>query len=137
MLFRETGLVGWRKHRASYYLSHDDRPGDLPAYLDSLLTELRLYVDASALADRELDFVYFGGGTPSLLSADRLERLLSRMQWMWSWGATREVTFECAPSSVTPAKLELLRGHGIPRISLGVQEVAAVSTSRNRWLRRS
>ncbi len=106
-----------------YYLSHDDRPGDLESYLRALLTELRLYAGRSRLRDRELDFVYFGGGTPSLLSTERVETLLGGMQAILPWTRVREVTFECAPSSVTTAKLEALRERGVTRISLGVQEL--------------
>ncbi len=106
-----------------YYLSHDDREGDLDPYLDALAEELELYSGKPYLAGRELDFVYFGGGTPSLLSSRRIERLLGRLQEAFPWRAAREVTFECAPRSVTERKLEALRRLGVTRISLGVQEL--------------
>lgn len=106
-----------------YYLSHDDELEEIDRYLAALEAELALYARTLVLGDRELDFVYFGGGTPSLLSAARVERLLSGLQDVWSWHAVREVTFECAPRSVTELKLEALRDWGVTRLSLGVQQM--------------
>jgi len=106
-----------------YYLSYSDRAESVDRTLDALLRELELYVSAPALEGRELDFVYFGGGTPSLLSTARLGRLLPALQRLASWRSAREVTFECAPRSVNPRKLALLRLSGISRVSLGIQQL--------------
>ncbi len=106
-----------------YYLSHDDRLDDLDRYIRALESELELHARTPALGGRELDFVYFGGGTPSLLSAARIERLMSALQDVWSWHSTREVSFECAPRSTTTKKLEALRDWGVTRISLGAQQM--------------
>jgi len=106
-----------------YYLSHDDRLDQTDRYLAALESELSLYAKTAALDGRELDFVYFGGGTPSLLSAARVDRLMSGLQDVWPWQAVREVTFECAPRSVNANKLEALREKGVTRVSLGVQQM--------------
>jgi coproporphyrinogen III oxidase-like Fe-S oxidoreductase len=106
-----------------YYLSHDDRLDEMDRYLNALEEELALYARAPVVRGRDLDFVYFGGGTPSLLSTPRVERLLSGLQDVLPWDAAREVTFECAPRSVTPGKLATLRDWGVTRVSLGVQQM--------------
>ena len=106
-----------------YYLSHDDRPDQVDRYLDALARELSLYGDTPRLAGREPEFVYFGGGTPSLLSVSRIEKLIRAVQRVFPWGAVREATFECAPRSVTSAKCRALREAGITRVSLGVQQL--------------
>ncbi len=106
-----------------YYLSHDDRPGEVERYLEALEAELRRCVRAPALAGRAPSFVYFGGGTPSLLSTPRVRRLLTGLQEILPWTDAREVTFECAPKSVTRGKLRVLRELGVTRISLGIQQL--------------
>ncbi len=106
-----------------YYLSFDDRAAAIDPYIDSLIAEAALYADCPGVADRPCDFLYFGGGTPSLLSKPRLQRLFEGLGASIDWAGAREVTFECAPRSVTPAKLEQLRAAGVTRLSLGVQQL--------------
>ncbi len=111
--------------RCSYccYMSRSDRMDVVDAYLDRLAAELTAYRRSPALSSRPLDFVYFGGGTPSLLSTSRLERLFGRLQSCFPWDRVREVTFECAPRSVTAEKARLLGALGVTRLSLGVQQL--------------
>jgi oxygen-independent coproporphyrinogen-3 oxidase len=75
------------------------------------------------------DTVYFGGGTPTLLSTQELDRLAELVA---GWGGT-EWTIEANPGSVDVTKLDALRAAGVNRISLGVQ---AVSDSVLRFLGR-
>jgi oxygen-independent coproporphyrinogen-3 oxidase len=112
-------------HRCSYcyYLARAGRMEQMDGYLESVSRELALYMETAALAGRELSFVYFGGGTPSLLSEARLSRLFDGLQATAPWDSVREATFECAPRSVTQSKLQLLRDAGITRLSLGVQQL--------------
>ena len=77
-----------------------------------------------ALAGRPIDFVYFGGGTPSFLSSVQLESLVTRLTARSSWAGAREVTFECEPGTLTPAKLDVIRRLGVTRLSLGVENFA-------------
>ncbi|GMU33127.1 MAG: oxygen-independent coproporphyrinogen III oxidase [Planctomycetia bacterium] len=113
-----------RRCHYCYYLSYAGRSSDdLDEYIECLLQELAMYRSAPALGLRELSFVYFGGGTPSLLSESQLAHLLSGLQALYSWRHVEESTFECAPQSVTAPKLQLLRDMGITRISLGVQDL--------------
>lgn len=115
-----------------YYLSHSGRElSHVDEYVSALVAELRAYADRPALAGRLPEFVYFGGGTPSLLSTSRLERLLSELQGVLPWSAVREVTFECAPRSVTVDKLRALCDAGVTRLSLGAQQLDDKVLRRN------
>ncbi len=107
-----------------YYLSYANKsPEQIDEYVDAVIEELELYRQAPALADRDLSFVYFGGGTPSLLSEPTLARLMDRMRSIFPWTSAQEVSFECAPNSVSEGKLRLLRECGVTRLSMGVQSL--------------
>jgi oxygen-independent coproporphyrinogen-3 oxidase len=94
---------------------------DVEEYLDLISREWELYLETPALAGRPLNFVYFGGGTPSFLSTSQLQRLVSRLTAGSSWEAAEEVTFECEPGTLTEPKLEAIRALGVSRLSLGVE----------------
>ena len=68
-----------------------------------------------------LETIFFGGGTPTALSKEQLERLLERFREIFDLGALREWTIEANPGSVSAKKTAMLREGGINRISLGVQ----------------
>jgi oxygen-independent coproporphyrinogen-3 oxidase len=68
-----------------------------------------------------LNFVYFGGGTPSFLSTRQLDGLVRRLTAITSWRDAEEVTFECEPGTLTEAKLAAIRRMGVTRLSLGVE----------------
>ncbi len=90
-------------------------------YVKSLIQELELISQRSAIGKRDLLFVYFGGGTPSYLSSKQLRSLRDRMSEYITWDNAKEVTFECEPGTLSMEKLETLRDIGITRISLGVE----------------
>lgn len=94
---------------------------EVESYLDLLVTEWELYRNCGALAGRPLDFVYFGGGTPSFLSTQQLEHLVTRLTAHTPWAQTEEITFECEPGTLTEAKLSAIRQLGVTRLSLGVE----------------
>ncbi|MDP6449191.1 MAG: coproporphyrinogen-III oxidase family protein [Lentisphaeria bacterium] len=107
-----------------YYLSYVRRtPEQIDSYIDALIRELSLYRQRRLLTDREFEFIYFGGGTPSILSLEQWQRLCDGLQSVFSWRAAREVTFECAPQSVSEDKLRALRDAGVTRISMGIQQL--------------
>ena len=71
--------------------------------------------------DRSVDSIYLGGGTPSVLAPDQLERLFHALRDNFDVEATAEITVECAPGTITEAVLEALLHCGVNRVSLGVQ----------------
>jgi oxygen-independent coproporphyrinogen-3 oxidase len=90
-------------------------------YLDLLAREWEMYLERPAVSGRPLDFVYFGGGTPSFLSTPQLETLVSRLTSRASWRSAAEITFECEPGTLSESKLAALRDFGVTRLSLGVE----------------
>lgn len=93
--------------RYCYYLSYANRPThEIERYIDAVVAEATRYANATRLAGRRPAFVYFGGGTPSLLTPEQLRRLTRSLQAAFDWTDAQEVTCECAPRTVTPEKLD-------------------------------
>ena len=90
-------------------------------YVQNLIGEIELISQRTGTTDRELLFVYFGGGTPSYLSSRQLQSLRDRMSEHISWNSASEVTFECEPGTLSLDKLKTLRDIGVTRLSLGVE----------------
>ena len=110
-----------RCHFCYFRVYTDKNASDVARYLDTLVREWELYLAQPAVAGRPLDFVYFGGGTPSFLSTRQLESLVGRLQALTPWAGAEEITFECEPGTLTPGKLEAIRDMGVTRLSLGVE----------------
>lgn len=89
-------------------------------YADQAIAEIRLA--RRVLGDaRPVDTVFFGGGTPTLLPAADLTRIVAAIRDELGLASDAEVTTEANPDSVTPADLETLRAGGFTRLSLGMQ----------------
>lgn len=105
-----------------YYLSYAGQSlGTVNSYLETLVGEMARYSQRVAINSRPVRFVYFGGGTPSILTPEQVRFLFSGLQSCQSWDAVEEVTFECAPRSVRPELLQTLKKCGVTRLSMGVQ----------------
>ena len=110
-----------RCHFCYFRVYTDKNAQEVNQYLDVLAREWELYAALPAMAGRELNFVYFGGGTPSFLSTQQLDRLVTRMSAVAGWDHAEEITFECEPGTLTQAKLLAIRRLGATRLSLGVE----------------
>ncbi len=86
------------------------------------------------LAGAPLATIYFGGGTPSLLSPQELGLLLDDVRSVAAVEQNAEVTVEANPDDVTAAAIEAWRSIGITRVSLGIQ---SFREERLRWMNRS
>ena len=105
-----------------YFRVYTDRNArEVESYLDRLAREWELYAPMAAVAGRAIDFVYFGGGTPSFLSTQQLTRLVDRLTATTAWSGAAEITFECEPGTLSEAKLAAIRNMGVTRLSLGVE----------------
>ncbi|MDP3586367.1 MAG: radical SAM family heme chaperone HemW [Thiobacillus sp.] len=89
------------------------------AYIDALLLDLE-----RALPDiwgRRVHTVFFGGGTPSLFSADGIDRILTGVRTLTQLMPNAEITLEANPGTVEAAKFSGFRAAGVTRVSLGIQ----------------
>ena len=110
-----------RCHFCYFRVYTDKNASEVQAYLDTLAKEWELYGSQPAIAGRPLDFIYFGGGTPSFLSVRQLQGLVDRLSAVRSWSTASEITFECEPGTLTEAKLRAIRNMGVTRLSLGIE----------------
>jgi oxygen-independent coproporphyrinogen-3 oxidase len=92
------------------------------SYPEAVRAELALA--AKVVDPPRVDTVFVGGGTPTLLPAGELARLLAAIDATWGLATGAEVTTEANPESVDPASLARLRAAGFTRISLGMQSTA-------------
>jgi oxygen-independent coproporphyrinogen-3 oxidase len=92
-------------------------------YVSDLLSEFEMIGTLAATRGRPVNFVYFGGGTPSLLPLKQIERLFQGIEGFFPWDQAKEISFECAPKTATPDKLKYLRKAGVTRISMGIQQL--------------
>ncbi|HEY8393624.1 MAG TPA: radical SAM family heme chaperone HemW [Thermaerobacter sp.] len=92
-------------------------------YLDALERELRMLAGDPLLAGKPLVSVFLGGGTPSILEAAELARLLAAVHDLFRLAPGAEITVECNPGTLDAGKLAALREGGVNRISLGLQAV--------------
>jgi oxygen-independent coproporphyrinogen-3 oxidase len=86
-------------------------------YVAALIEEIR----TSRYSGANVDTIYFGGGTPSLLAPSQLDRILVTLSQHFEIDPAAEVTLEINPGSVTREKLEAFRSLGINRASFGAQ----------------
>jgi len=89
------------------------------AYIDALLDDLA--ADLPFVQGRSIETLFFGGGTPSLLSASALERLLVGINALVPIANNAEITLEANPGTFEQEKFTAYRNAGINRLSIGVQ----------------
>lgn len=95
------------------------RTSEREHFVERLLKEIRSYGD-SRYASEQIQTIYFGGGTPSLLEPKQIEQILAALRSTFS-PDFREITFEVNPDDVHPEFLAALKALGITRLSMGVQ----------------
>ena len=102
-------------------------------YVEALCREMEMRGKTTAESGERIETIYLGGGTPSLLTADNLQRLFAAIHQHYDISGLQEVTIECNPDDVTVSFVELLPQLGINRTSLGIQ---TFSDERLRFLHR-
>ncbi len=89
------------------------------AYVDAVCRHISEYKEKCA--EYSVDTVYFGGGTPTLLTVDQFSRIIKAVRNTFDVTSDAEITTECNPATADLEKLSALRAMGFNRISLGVQ----------------
>ena len=110
-----------RCHFCYFRVYTDKNAQEVEEYLDVMAREWELYNTYPAINGRPLNFVYFGGGTPSFLSVRQLTGFVKRMTAVTPWTSAEEITFECEPGTLTESKLAAIRDLGVTRLSLGIE----------------
>lgn len=110
-------------------------------YVDRVCTDIasarQAAADMSGQLEHEVDSIYLGGGTPTVLETGQLQRVFDAVRGRFDVRSDAEVTVECAPGTLAPVVLEGLLRCGVNRVSLGVQsfidgEAAAVGRLHKR-----
>jgi putative oxygen-independent coproporphyrinogen III oxidase len=119
--------VPFCKTKCSYcnFASDVFSPARMQAYVDRVVEQMS-NADATAKAfharlSREVDTIYLGGGTPSILQPGQLEALFRALYQQFSVDEQAEITVECAPGTISEEMLRTLLRCGVNRVSLGVQ----------------
>lgn len=94
----------------------------VPLYVDKLCDELRITADIMRETGLSLDTIYIGGGTPSSLSAEQLEKVMKTVKNCFDISDIREYTVEAGRcDTITADKLKVIKAHGATRISVNPQ----------------
>lgn len=90
-------------------------------YVQALLKEIESYREFAR--DYRVSTVFVGGGTPSVLEAGQMERVLGKIQEVFELEKKPEITLEMNPGTVTEEKLQCYKENGVNRLSIGLQSV--------------
>ncbi len=121
------------KHRCAYcdFNTYAGQEDSIPAYVKALINEIE-FVGRRA-EHITIHTVFFGGGTPSLLSAPQFDSILKALHSAFTFTANAEISIEANPGTISPEKLNAIHESGINRISFGVQ---SANTEELRMLER-
>ena len=96
----------------------------IPQYVDLLCEELRDTAELMNELGLHLETVYMGGGTPTVLTSEQMDRVLSTARSSFDFAGVRELTVEAGrPDTITPEKLEVMKKNGVGRISINPQSM--------------
>jgi oxygen-independent coproporphyrinogen-3 oxidase len=91
------------------------------AYSDQYITAVNKEIGLKSPKNYQIDSVYFGGGTPSLLEKNQIFSILNSLHKHYSIKETAEITIECNPEDLSKEKFRSLKSLGFNRLSIGVQ----------------
>lgn len=104
------------------FLSNTQDEKTIEQYVSSLLEEIRAHASKQKLvSDYEVTTIFLGGGTPSVLETNQIQRIFEILNTCFKISQDAEITIEANPGTVTVEKLEAYKQCGINRISFGLQ----------------
>lgn len=92
---------------------------DPAGYSKAIINQIKSY--KGILADKTVDTIFFGGGTPTILPADYIVEIMSALRAYANVSSDAEITIEANPGTIDGVKLSKYRGAGVNRLSLGLQ----------------
>jgi len=101
----------------SYKLNLDEKR----KYLNALQKEMKFYKEE--VRGEEIDTIFIGGGTPSILNQDEIKFLFDNIKDNFNIKNNAEITMECNPGTLTLNKLKIMKACGVNRLSIGLQAV--------------
>lgn len=107
------------------FYSRVEKNIDQQALIDGYLDDLAFYQEMSA--DKKVDTVFFGGGTPSLLDPCHIARIIDKICALWPCTDKMEISLEANPNTGHPGWMNDLAAAGVNRLSLGVQSLTAAN----------
>lgn len=115
------------KHRCAYcdFNTYAGQEDSIPAYVNALISEIEFIGNRSTNLPITIHTVFFGGGTPSLLSAPQFDSVLKALTSAFAFSPNPEISIEANPGTISPQKLDGIRKAGVNRISFGVQSANA------------
>ena len=106
----------------SHSINSEKAQSLIPEYVDRLIEELTFTAQKAKENNLRLTSVYWGGGTPTTLNADDLDRILTHIENVFDLSGCLEYTVEAGrPDTITKEKLDTLKRHGVGRISINPQ----------------
>lgn len=103
------------------FFSRVRKGADQDVIVDSYLKDIAFY--AGKTGSRKVTSIFFGGGTPSLLTPQNIERIINAVSRNWTLDTDAEISLEANPNTQTPSLFADLRRAGINRLSLGIQSL--------------
>ncbi len=101
------------------FYSVTKRDDSIEKFVDCLIKEIKL--NKKILQNSKFDTIFFGGGTPSVLTEKQVEKILSAINKYYNLDENIEITIECNPGEISYEKLKNFRQIGVNRLSIGFQ----------------
>jgi oxygen-independent coproporphyrinogen-3 oxidase len=121
VLYLHVPFCSTKCHFCDYTVYVTKAPDVHEQYVEALCEEVRRFPENPAFPRYTIEAIYFGGGTPGLLSADQLLRILDACRQTFHLAEGCEVCIEFDPACVTVEKVQALKDGGVTRFSIGVQ----------------
>ena len=110
-------------HKCPYcdFNSHVSREIDQTKWREALLSDIRR--SAEELSNRQVDTVFFGGGTPSLMPPETVAAVIEEIGRVWKLAPDAEISLEANPTSVEAGRFAGYSDAGVNRVSMGIQSL--------------
>ncbi|MGL5377930.1 MAG: radical SAM protein [Cetobacterium sp.] len=102
-------------------LNREQVNGSLDSYADYIVQEFDRYGQYKYFKEKEVDVIYFGGGTPTVYKVDQLEKILKSVNRNIQFQKDYEFTLETTLHNLNSEKIELMNKYGVNRLSVGIQ----------------